>query len=283
MTIPCDRLVIATRKSPLALKQANLVADLVSKSMNCNVDLLPMTTTGDRKLSWSLQEKGGKGLFTKELETALLNGQADLAVHSAKDMPTENPKGLTIAAFTQREDPRDVLVLRNNVYEPEVLASGSPRRRAQLERRFPKATWKELRGNVETRIRKIAQNEEADGTILAAAGLNRLGIDSYDGVRFEKIPFHEMVPAPGQAAIAIQVRTEEEIKFSKLDHIETSHAVTLEREILDILGGGCQVALGVHVSNGFLYFFHENCGIKKISLHNLPNEQIFKQILSWIK
>ena len=137
----------------------------------------------------------------------------------------------------------------------EVLASGSPRRRAQLERRFPKATWKELRGNVETRIRKIAQNEEADGTILAAAGLNRLGIDSYDGVRFEKIPFHEMVPAPGQAAIAIQVRTEEKMKFSKLDHIETSHAVTLEREILDILGGGCQVALGVHVSNGFLYFF----------------------------
>ena len=188
MTIPCDRLVIATRKSPLALKQANLVADLVSKSMNCNVDLLPMTTTGDRKLSWSLQEKGAK-VCSQELETALLNGQADLAVHSAKDMPTENPNGLTIGAFTQREDPRDVLVLRNNVYQPEVLASGSPRRRAQLERRFPKATWKELRGNVETRIRKIAQNEEADGTILAAAGLNRLGIDSYDGVRFEKIRF----------------------------------------------------------------------------------------------
>ena len=175
------------------------------------------------------------------------------------------------------------MVLRNNVYEPEVLASGSPRRRAQLKRRFPNANWKELRGNVETRIKKIAQNEEADGTILAAAGLNRLGIDSYDGVRFEKIPFQEMVPAPGQAAIAIQVRTEEKMKFSKLDHIETSHAVTLEREILDVLGGGCQVALGVHVSNGFLYFFHENCGIKKINLQNLSNEQIFKQILSWIK
>ena len=131
--------------------------------------------------------------------------------------------------------------MRNNVYEPEVLASGSPRRRAQLERRFPKANWKELRGNVETRIKKIAQNEEADGTILAAAGLNRLGIDSYDGVRFEKIPFHEMVPAHlgRQQLHSSSHRGKNEV--SKLDHIETSHAVTLEREILDILGGGCQL------------------------------------------
>ena len=111
MAVSEGKLVIATRKSPLALKQAHWVADLVVDKMGYEVELLPMSTTGDRQAEWSLQEKGGKGLFTKELEVALLNGKADLAVHSAKDLPTENPDGLVLPAFPIREDPRDILVI----------------------------------------------------------------------------------------------------------------------------------------------------------------------------
>ena len=150
-----DKIVIATRKSPLALKQADLVAELIRHKLSFDVELLPMSTTGDRQTSWSLQDKGGKGLFTKELESALLENRADIAVHSAKDLPTENPKGLTLAAFLKREDPRDVLVKKNHS-NLKIIASGSPRRIAQMKLRFPSASWVELRGNVGTRLRKIA-------------------------------------------------------------------------------------------------------------------------------
>ncbi len=283
MTESNAKLVLATRKSPLALKQACWVAELANQSMDYEVELLPMSTTGDQQKDWSLQEKGGKGLFTKELENALLDGRADLAVHSAKDVPTETPEGLAIAAFTIREDPRDVLLIREDANEPKILASGSPRRKAQLKDRFPDVFWKELRGNVETRLRKIAVDHQADGTILAAAGLKRLGIREYAGLRFEKISVDEMVPAPGQAAIAVQVRAKDIEKFSVLDHVETSRAVSTEREILDRLGGGCQVALGVHVSGNELYFFHEHCGIQMLDIENKSVDIIFNEISSWLK
>ncbi len=283
MVVSAGKLVIATRKSPLALKQANWVAELVASKMGHDVELLPMSTTGDQQADWSLQEKGGKGLFTKELETALLEGRADLAVHSAKDLPTENPEGLVLPAFPVREDPRDILVTNENVSEPKSLASGSPRRRAQLKSRFPDVLWKELRGNVETRLRKISTDKEADGTVLAAAGLSRLGVTGFPGLRFEKLSVEEMVPAPGQAAIAIQVRIEESDKFSILDHAETSRAVRIERSILDQFGGGCQVALGVHVEGDTLYFFHENCGIRSIEIENSSIDVLMRKILSWVE
>ena len=250
-----DKIVIATRKSPLALKQADLVAELIRHKLSFDVELLPMSTTGDRQTSWSLQDKGGKGLFTKELESALLENRADIAVHSAKDLPTENPNGLTLAAFLKREDPRDVLVKKNHS-NLKIIASGSPRRIAQMKLRFPSASWIELRGNVGTRLRKIASEGQADATILAAAGLSRLGIEEHTGIIFEKLSVTEMVPAPGQAAIAVQVRDNEKEKFIKLDDPETSRAVKIERGILARLGGGCQVALGVHVRGDELFFFH---------------------------
>ena len=283
MSASTNKLVLATRKSPLALKQANWVAQLVESVMGFNVELSPMSTTGDQQANWSLQEKGGKGLFTKELEVALLERRADLAVHSAKDLPTENPDGLVLSAFPVREDPRDVLVLNEQVKDPQILASGSPRRRAQLQKRFPQVSWKELRGNVETRLRKIAVQREADGTILAAAGLSRLGIKEYPGLTFNKLPIDEMVPSPGQAAIAIQVRSNELDKFSVLDHEETSRAVLLERAILDRLGVGCQVALGVHLAGNQLHFFHEDCGIRNLDIQNDTIEMIMDKILSWLK
>lgn len=276
-----DKIVIATRKSPLALKQADLVAELIRHKLSFDVELLPMSTTGDRQTSWSLQDKGGKGLFTKELESALLENRADIAVHSAKDLPTENPKGLTLAAFLKREDPRDVLVKKNHS-NVKIIASGSPRRIAQMKLRFPSASWIELRGNVGTRLRKIASEGQADATILAAAGLSRLGIEEHTGVIFEKLSVTEMVPAPGQAAIAVQVRDNEEEKFIKLDDSETSRAVKIERGILARLGGGCQVALGVHVKGDDLFFFHEKCGIQDLKIFGLSDDEIFQKVLTWI-
>ena len=276
-----DKIVIATRKSPLALKQADLVAELIRHKLSFDVELLPMSTTGDRQTSWSLQDKGGKGLFTKELESALLENRADIAVHSAKDLPTENPKGLTLAAFLKREDPRDVLVKKNHS-NVKIIASGSPRRIAQMKLRFPSASWIELRGNVGTRLRKIASEGEADATILAAAGLSRLGIEEHTGVIFEKLSVTEMVPAPGQAAIAVQVRDNEKEKFIKLDDPETSRAVKIERGILARLGGGCQVALGVHVKGDDLFFFHEKCGIQDLKIFGLSDDEIFQKVLTWI-
>ena len=276
-----DKIVIATRKSPLALKQADLVAELIRHKLSFDVELLPMSTTGDRQTSWSLQDKGGKGLFTKELESALLENRADIAVHSAKDLPTENPKGLTLAAFLKREDPIDVLVKKNHS-NLKIIASGSPRRIAQMKLRFQSASWVELRGNVGTRLRKVASEGQADATILAAAGLSRLGIEEHTGVIFEKLSVTEMVPAPGQAAIAVQVRDNEKEKFIKLDDSETSRAVKIERGILARLGGGCQVALGVHVKGDELFFFHEKCGIQDLKIFGLSDDEIFQKVLTWI-
>lgn len=272
---PC-RLV--TRKSPLALKQAETVAHLVEEKMGLKVDLIPMTTSGDQRLDWSLQKKGGKGLFTRELEQALLEKRADIAVHSAKDMPTDSPSGLALSAFLKREDVRDVLVLRNGINRPTSLASGSPRRISQLKTRFPEIKWLELRGNVETRLKKIAQEHQADGTILAAAGLHRLGIKSYPGLNFEYMQVSEVVPAAGQAAIALQTRKSDRAKFSALGHLETETAVGLERSVLRSLGGGCLVALGIYFNGRTLHFFHDQTGSIELSVSDFGTEELIAEL-----
>ena len=274
---------LATRKSPLAICQSKIVAELIRSRMGLEVELLPMSTTGDQRLEWSLQEKGGKGLFTKELEQAILDGKADLAVHSAKDMPTENPDGLALSAFLKREDPRDVLVVRSGIRTIKKIASGSPRRISQLKARVQPAQWIELRGNVETRLRKIADDHEADGTILAAAGLHRLQIREFEGVDFEVLRVDQMVPAPGQGAIAVQTRSVDRGKFSVLGDPATEAAVGLERKILDGMGGGCQVALGAHVHNGIIYFYHQATGIIKIEMNGKTDAELVKDIVERTK
>lgn len=251
---------LITRKSPLALAQTELVREhLLTVYPGVEVEILPVVTTGDRRQGWSLPEKGGKGLFTRELEEALLEGRADLAVHSAKDLPTDEPAGLSLAGFLPRANPQDVLVYRENVKLPSTLASSSPRRRTQAKRMFPQAIWKEIRGNVETRLKKVASGE-ADATFLAAAGLARLGISEWPGLRFRFLPTRIMVPAAGQGAIALQCRGGEVEKWSAVVDAETARAVTLERAVLAHLGGGCQVAIGVHFENGHLHIFKEEWG-----------------------
>ena len=274
---------LATRKSPLAIRQTEIVAGLVQDLLGMEVEIIPLTTTGDQQIDWSLQEQGGKGLFTKELEQAILDGRADIAVHSAKDMPTEDPDGLEISAFLKREDPRDVLVTRENTTSIQKLASGSPRRISQLKNRFPAVEWLELRGNVETRLKKIAKNEGADGTILARAGLNRLKIDQFPGLHFESLEVDKMIPAPGQAAIAVQTRASESEKFSVLGDQATEKSVRFERKVLERMGGGCQVAIGVHLSNDTLYFFHEKTGIVVKEFHSQSEDVLIQELLESIQ
>lgn len=276
-------LALATRKSPLALRQSEMVAATVREKLGLEVELLPLVTTGDRQTKWSLEQSGGKGLFTKELEDALLDGRADLAVHSAKDMPTEMPAGLKLVGFLPREDPADVLVTKQGVNQPKIIATGSPRRRAQGAQIFPDAQWMELRGNVETRLKKIAEGREAEATLLAAAGLNRLQISQFPGLEFRALSFDEMVPAPGQGAIAVQARSEDRPLFQKITDQATEHAVRIERSILTAFGGGCQVALGAHYCqvNDQLSFFHEKCGIKKLPLREKVESEWKKELIEW--
>lgn len=260
MSKPVNEIVLATRKSPLALAQANMTLELLQGKIPENsFRIEKMVTTGDRRTEWSLEKEGGKGLFTKELEDALLERRADIAVHSSKDLPSDMPEGLAIAGFLPRETPEDVLVIREGVETPKLIATGSPRRRIQLRFLFPDAAFTEIRGNVDTRLNKI-KDGLADATVLAAAGLKRLGIDSWDGLVFRKLTLDESVPAVGQAAVALQCRVEDVPKYAPLLDAETSVAVTLEREFMIRLGGGCQVAFAVHYSDDTLRIYHRQCG-----------------------
>ncbi len=150
-------LVLLTRGSPLARRQADLVSARLGAALGRPVEIRIIVTTGDKQTNWSLEKQGGKGLFTAELEEALRRGEGDIAVHSAKDLPTEMPTGLALAGFLPREDVRDTLVRRADMTTPRRIATGSPRRRAQGAKLFPGAEWTELRGNVDTRLRKVAE------------------------------------------------------------------------------------------------------------------------------
>ncbi len=256
------KLILATRRSPLALAQAGRAAAHLRERLGADCELLEVVTTGDRQAEWSLEEKGGKGLFTSELEAALLRGEADVAVHSAKDLPGGPVAGLSTAGYLPREDPRDVLILRTGVGAPRTIATGSPRRRHQAAMLFPNLEFLEIRGNVDTRIKKIAERRVADATILAAAGLRRLGIGSWPGVEFHPLDFGSMVPAVGQGALAIQCRSADEARYAGVLDAPAARGMGLERAIQMALGGGCHTALGAYAAEDTLYFFHESVGLR---------------------
>jgi hydroxymethylbilane synthase len=250
VTLP--RLVVGTRGSPLALVQArDVAAGLRAARPGIEVAIETVTTTGDRVLDVPLARVGGKGLFTKELEAALLDGRVDLAVHSAKDLPTTLPPGLALAAFTRRADPRDVFVAAGTGPRPAGpaalpagarLGSSSLRRRAQLLALRPDLRLTDLRGNVETRLRKVAE-QGLDGTVLAAAGLDRLGRATLAAFAFA---VDELLPAVGQGALAVEVRAGDErvaALVAGLDDRSTALAVRAERALLAALEGGCQAPI----------------------------------------
>lgn len=256
---------LCTRQSPLALAQTGMVAACFRVALSLECHLQKIVTTGDRQAEWSLEQKGGKGLFTRELEQSLLRGEADAAIHSTKDLPGEMPDGLAIAGYLPRADPRDVLVTRVGIDCPTTIATGSPRRRLQLKNLFPNATSTELRGNVDTRLKKIAGGA-ADATVLAAAGLDRLGIGSWPGLTFRRLEPFEMTPAVGQGAVAVQCRTEDVARFSPALDAQTERHVNLERAFQNALGGGCHTAFGAYATDATLYFYHERTGSRIFSL-----------------
>ncbi len=253
---------IGSRGSRLALVQAEWVRDRVAAHHpHLTVEIEIINTKGDRVLDAPLAKIGDKGLFTKELETALLDGRIDVAVHSAKDMPTAIPQGLSLIAFTEREDVRDVFVPNPSLTEHRApgagpltlddvprgarVGSSSLRRRSQLLALRPDLDVVDIRGNVETRLRKLV-DEDMAGTILAAAGLSRLGRSEVTGFAFA---FDQMLPAVGQGALAIEARADHprvaEITAA-LDHQPTALAVSAERALLGTLEGGCQVPIAAH-------------------------------------
>ncbi len=241
------------------------ISELQELRPDWSFEIIPMSTTGDDRLAWSLETTGGKGLFTSALEEAIVNNKADLAVHSTKDLPTEMPEGVSLVGFLPRAPANDVLIVRESVKEPTLIATSSPRRRAQLKELFPTAAWKEIRGNVQTRMTKITEGF-ADATGMAKAGLYRLGIDSWKGLRFEPISLTESVPAAGQGAIGLQVRTADCALYEGILCETTAKAVHLERAILAAMGGGCHTATAAHVEGLNLYIFDESFGYQLVEL-----------------
>jgi hydroxymethylbilane synthase len=253
-----DRLTIGSRGSRLALWQAEWTrARLRELHPQVEVSIEIIKTSGDLMKTQPLAVIGGKGVFTKELEEALLDGRIDLAVHSLKDLPTVLPEGLTIAAITEREDVRDALVLRadlkldqpsiKNLPEGFVVGTSSPRRMSQLKFLRPDLSIKDLRGNVDTRLRKLDAGDY-DAIILASAGLRRLGLAERISA---PVDVEEMLPAVGQGALGIETRCDDEeiLKLlAPLNNQQTRAACTAERAFLRALGGGCQLPIAAHAA-----------------------------------
>lgn len=256
-----NTLRIGTRGSQLALWQANTVKTLLAAHGHESA-LVIIKTTGDRLSEQNLSEAGGKRLFVKEIEEAMLRREVDLAVHSAKDMPAELAPGLAVAAVLPRENPRDALVLPRGhaahgldfreaaakLGDRPVIGTSSIRRVAQLRTVFPHARFEPVRGNVDTRLRKLdgtaGNRGEYDALILAAAGLRRLGL----GERISAlVPIEVCIPAPGQGAIAVEIREDDDATRSRvapLNDEDTAMALEAERTLVAALGGGCQLPLG---------------------------------------
>jgi len=241
---------IATRASPLAVAQTKLVAAAVERLLGAKTELVLVRTEGDRVQDRALAAIGGKGLFVKELEEALLDGRADLAVHSAKDLPAALAPGTALAAFPERADARDALIgaargaRLAGLRKGARVGTGSLRRRAQLLVARPDLEIVAIRGNVDTRIRKLA-SEQLDAVVLACAGLVRLGLEERIDERLDPAA---MLPAVGQGALALQTRAGAPVEaaLAALDHAPTRAAVAAERAFLVALAGDCNVPLAAH-------------------------------------
>ena len=248
-------LIIGTRGSDLALWQANFVKDKLA-AINITAELKIIKTQGDRILNLSFDKLEGKGFFTKELEEELLAGTIDIAVHSHKDLPTENPPGLVIAAVSEREDPSELLIVRKNAKDIQqkfsvkaggTVGTSSNRRKAQLLAHRPDLEIKDLRGNVPTRINKLRE-KKYDAIMIAKAGVQRLGINLNE-FHVEELTATEIIPAPAQGVLAIQTRendTELYYELQKLHHFDVADELAVERKVLKLFGGGCHLPLGCY-------------------------------------
>ena len=241
------KVIIGSRESRLAVIQSRLVRDFICENNNkFTAELLTMKTTGDKILDRTLDKIGGKGLFVKELDKALLAGQTDISVHSLKDMPMEIPEELPVIAYSKREDPRDVLVLPKGVKELDLskpIGSSSLRRILQLKKLYPDGEFKSIRGNVESRLNKLDSGEYS-AIVLAAAGLKRLGLEERISRYFT---IEEMIPAAGQGILAVQGRQGETYPYLEgFQEKEAMYAAVAERAFVRELNGGCSSPVAAH-------------------------------------
>jgi hydroxymethylbilane synthase len=234
---------LGSRGSRLALVQAELAADALRAAYpDVDVAIVPMTTAGDRDRSKPFGEIGERGVFVKEIEEALLAGRIDAAVHSAKDMTSTNTAGLAVGAYLPREDPRDALCGADGLRPGMRVGTASVRRRAELLSLEPSLSVEPLRGNVDTRLRKMGERG-LDAIVLSSAGLDRLGLSGEIGYRF---PPEELLPEAGQGAVALQVRAGEEELVAAVDDVATRRRVEAERACVARIGGGCLAPVAAH-------------------------------------
>ena len=251
------KFVVATRPSLLAYTQTQQTVDLLKKkNPDCEFEIVKFSTHGDIVTDKPLTAFGGTGVFVKELENAILQGKADFAVHSLKDVPGIQPDELVLASFPTREDPRDVLLIRNNLSINDlddhcIIGTGSPRRMVQVAKMKPTAAFTDLRGNVDSRLKKLEEGQY-DAIVIAAAGLKRLG-KQIDANAFLSVD--TCLPAVGQGAIAIECRKDDEETIALLrtiNDIDTETAILAERSFMKTIGGGCKFPLGAYavIENG---------------------------------
>lgn len=232
---------VGSRGSRLALTQAERAAEALRRP-GVEIALIPITTAGDRDRTSPFGEIGSRGVFVKELEEALLEGRIDVAVHSAKDMTSSDIEGLVVGAYTRREDPRDALCGADAIRPGMRIGTASARRRAQLLALEPTLSIEPLRGNIDTRLRK-RRERELDAVVLAACGLDRLGLGSEIGLRLDP---ELVLPEAGQGALALQVRVGEEELVARVDDGETHFTVEAERRCVALIGGGCLAPVAAH-------------------------------------
>ncbi|MGB8004864.1 MAG: hydroxymethylbilane synthase [Gaiellaceae bacterium] len=232
---------VGSRGSRLALTQAELASARLRRP-GIEIALVPITTAGDRDRTRPFGEIGARGVFVKELEEALLGGRIDVAVHSAKDMTSTDVEGLAVGAYLEREDPRDALCGATELRPGMRIGTASIRRRAQLLAFDASLSIEPMRGNIDTRLRKRGERG-LDAIVLAACGLDRLGLAAEIGRRFEP---DELVPEAGQGALALQVRAGDEQLVAAADHVETRRRVEAERACVAIIGGGCLAPIAAH-------------------------------------
>lgn len=249
---------IGTRKSRLAMAQTEMAENALKNAFpEIETEIVHITTKGDKILDKPLNTLGGKGVFTGEIERALLSGKIDVAIHSAKDLPVLLAEGLEISAVLPRGNYRDVLVtlpdFKHDKSKKVFVGTGSIRRRKGFGKLYPDAVFGDIRGNVDTRIRKL-KNGEFDGIVLAAAGLERLGISEEDGLKFTPFEYTDFLPAPCQGIIAMEcVRDSDAAKIvQKISHTDTKQCFAAEREVIRLTGGDCSTPLGAYsfVSDG---------------------------------
>jgi len=239
---------VGTRGSRLALTQAEQAAERL-RGRGIEIALVPITTAGDRDRTRPFGEIGARGVFVKELEEALLDGRVDVAVHSAKDMTSSDTEGLAVGAYLAREDPRDALCGAASLRPGMRVGTASVRRRAQLLALEPSLVVEPMRGNIDTRLRK-RRERGLDAIVLAACGLDRLGLAGEIGYRFE---VEELLPEAGQGALALQVRVGEEDAVARADDGETRRRVEAERSCVEAVGGGCLAPVAAHHDGAVLH------------------------------